>query len=63
MFKCYICGKEYESAVEAAKCTLNCNEKAEKEDAKKKALLKTLRDTITSQYTGLKNNIEKYNKN
>lgn len=61
MFKCYICGKEYESPVEAAKCTINCNEKAEKEEAKKKEVLKTLRDTITSQYTGLKNNIKKYN--
>lgn len=61
MFKCYICGKEYEKAIDAANCTIKCHEKTEQEEAKKKELLKVLKDTITSQYTGLKNNIKKYN--
>ena len=58
MFKCYICGKEYETPIEAANCTIKCNEK---EKARKKELLNTLKDTITRQYTALENNIRKYN--
>ncbi len=58
MFKCYICGKEYETPIEAANCTIKCDEK---EKARKKELLTTLKDTITRQYTALENNIRKYN--
>ena len=71
MFKCYICGKEYETPIEAANCTIECNKKQEieKEEQRRKAIeeqrrkesLKVLRDTITKQYEGLKNNINKYN--
>ena len=71
MFKCYICGKEYETPIEAANCTIECTKKQEieKEEQRRKAIeeqrrkesLKVLRDTITKQYEGLKNNINKYN--
>ena len=71
MFKCYICGKEYETPIEAANCTIECTKKQEieKEEQRRKAIeeqrrkesLKVLRDTITKQYKGLKNNINKYN--
>ena len=27
MFKCYICGKEYETPIEAANCTIDCTKK------------------------------------
>ena len=29
MFKCYICGKEYETPIEAANCTIDCTKKQE----------------------------------
>jgi hypothetical protein len=71
MFKCYICGKEYETPIEAANCTIECTKKQEieKEELRRKEIaeqrrkesLKVLRDTITKQYEGLKNNVNKYN--
>lgn len=71
MFRCYVCGKEYETPIEAANCTIECTKKQEieKEEQRRKAIeeqrrkesLKVLRDTITKQYEGLKNNINKYN--
>ena len=71
MFKCYICGKEYETPIDAANCTIDCTKKQEieKEELRRKEIaeqrrkesLKVLRDTITKQYEGLKNNVNKYN--
>lgn len=32
MFKCYICGKEYDTPVEAANCTISCNDRVNHPD-------------------------------
>lgn len=37
MFKCYICGKEYSSAVDAAQCTMKCDEAEAKRQAEIRA--------------------------
>ena len=40
MFKCYICGKEYETPIDAANCTIECTKKQEieKEELRRKEI-------------------------
>lgn len=55
MFKCYICGKEYNTPVEAAQCTMDCSKKQE-DTARKKELGRI----ITDKYVELKALCEEY---
>lgn len=57
MYKCYICGKEYEDAVEAALCTLDCNKKLQNVER-----LQELSHLITDKYTELKELCKEYSK-
>lgn len=58
LYKCYICGREYESARDAANCTLNCSNKAE--ESEKEAKLKEIRDKIDIRYKELKDLCKQY---
>ena len=55
MFKCYICGKEYNTPVEAANCTITCNEKLQESKE-----LKELENAITTTFKDLQELCTKY---
>lgn len=58
MYKCYICGKEYKDAVEAALCTLDCNKELQKERNIER--LQELSRLIADKYTELKKLCKEY---
>jgi len=58
LYKCYICGREYESARDAANGTLNCSNKAE--ESERNAKLKEIRDKIDIGYKELKDLCRQY---
>lgn len=55
MFKCYICGKEYDTPVEAANCTLSCNGKL-----KEIKELEELKCSITASFEDLQELCKEY---
>ena len=57
-YKCYICGKEYETPKEAANCTISCANKAE--ESERKAKLKEIRNKIDIGYKELKDLCKQY---
>lgn len=54
MYKCYICGKEYNTPIEAANCTIKCNEHKNKE-------YNELMNTIVNKYNELQTLCDKFN--
>lgn len=59
MYKCYICGRTYNSPVDAANCTISCSKKAENANIQKE--LQELREKIAVTYKSLKTLCENYN--
>lgn len=55
MFKCYICGKEYNTPVEAANCTISCNDKL-----KEIKELEELKCSITTSFEDLQELCKEY---
>lgn len=54
MYKCYICGNEYKTPIEAAKCTIKCNEHMNKE-------CNELMNKIVDKYNEIQALCDKYN--
>ncbi len=59
MYKCYICGRTYNSPVDAANCTISCSKKEENANVQKE--LQELREKIAVTYKSLKTLCENYN--
>lgn len=55
MFKCYICGKEYDTPVEAANCTISCNDRL-----KEIKELEELKCSITNSFEDLQELCREY---
>lgn len=58
MYKCYICGRTYNSPVDAANCTISCNKKEENANVQKE--LQEIANKIDGTYKELKNLCEHY---
>lgn len=67
MFKCPICGKEYDTATEMGKCAISCEEKnnkaIEKAAAEKRIkAMNTAKEAIDNCYQGLRAMVAQFNK-
>lgn len=54
-YKCYICGKEYSSPVEAANCTLTCHKKLQEQQE-----LRELEISISNMFSDLQELCKEY---